>query len=194
MRSDIIEPQTQINKDQTVDNNIGNNNGDDSNDEINDAKYTGKYPWTNIEIRKIDPNNNDVDVIPSEKNTEIVNIPDMNNFKNIEDLKKSAKKNYDKKKKTKNDDLFQVFPVLSGYDFYKYIIISKSGAESLFTDKFIAAVIKKVVTEMNITQGVLKWGFERVSSSILDIKFSWVTPKPEERIYSKTYHFTLDIV
>ena len=84
---------------------------------------------------------------------------------------------------------FQIFPKLLTHDFYKYIRVR--NGEGYMDDVFVAQVLNKILKDLQISEGSLRWGYDlSIDGKSLKVSIIWMSPE-NQREYSKTYSFTI---
>lgn len=84
-------------------------------------------------------------------------------------------------------DNIDIFPQLNIYDFYQYLKII--NGKPTITDDFIAAVIKKVITDIKLINGTLNYEILISTTTSLKIAFQFQTLA---NTYEKTYDFNVN--
>lgn len=86
--------------------------------------------------------------------------------------------------------LVDIFPKVNPYEFYDEIRIINGQPQ--ITDDFTSSVVTKILKEIKMTDGNIKWGIKMAEDrKSLQVTFNW--EKDAEHNYWKTYTFTLSV-
>ena len=86
-----------------------------------------------------------------------------------------------------NEGFINAYPDLFPDEFYQYIDFISDKPH--ISDNMIAKLVKKVISDMAITDGSVSWGYKRVSDEIVDVSFKW---KGASGNQSRTYELKLN--
>lgn len=86
--------------------------------------------------------------------------------------------------------MVDIFPKLNSYEFYSDLRIE--NGEAIMNDDFVAAVITKVIKDVKVTDGDIKWSYDiDQARKNLSLTFNW--DKGGGNSFWKTYNFSLSV-
>ena len=103
------------------------------------------------------------------------------------ELNKSDKETSVLNQNVYNEGFINAYPDLFPDEFYKYIDFSNDKAH--ISDNLIAKLVKKVISDMAITDGAVSWAYERHGNKTVDVSFKWNGSSGNQ---SRTYEIKLN--